>query len=112
MQAWKPLDKGGMKDDPLLIELSKRYNKTPSQLALRWIVQNGCIPLPSSKTPVHIKQNFNIFDFELTSQDMAALNARAATGTRTRLTGKHGFLDEFDYTYEECWPHKKKQPDP
>lgn len=105
-QAWRPLNQGRLQDDELLATIGIKYNKTASQIALRWILQHGSIPIPGSKTALHIRENFQIQDFSLSDEEMLKINARAAAGTRVRLTGKHGFLDEFDFSYEECWPRK------
>lgn len=59
---------------PLLKRLEKKYNKTFVQIILRWHIQNGCIPLVRSLTPGHQQENFNIFDFELDTEDMKAID--------------------------------------
>ncbi len=104
LQAWRPLDEGRIKDDPLLASIGKKYNKSACQVALKWCLQMGAIPLPGSKTLHHIQENFDISTFRLTEEEMESINSRAFRGKRYRLTGKHGFADEFDYSYEECWP--------
>ena len=60
---------------PLLKRLEKKYNKTFVQIILRWHVQNGVIPLVRSLNPEHQKENLNIFDFSLSQDDMAAIDA-------------------------------------
>lgn len=60
---------------PLLKRLEKRYNKSFIQIILRWHIQNGCIPLVRSLNPKHQKENFDIFDFELSDEDMKAIDA-------------------------------------
>lgn len=60
---------------PLLKRLEKKYNKTFVQIILRWHIQNGCIPIVRSLNPKHQEDNFNIFDFELSDEDMAAIDA-------------------------------------
>ena len=60
---------------PLLKKLEKKYNKTFVQIILRWHVQNGVIPLVRSMSKEHQLENFSIFDFELSSEDMAAIDA-------------------------------------
>ncbi len=107
-QAWRPLNQGGVKDDKLLSAIGIKYGKTPAQIALRWILQHGSIPIPGSKTPQHIQENFQIQDFSLSDEEMLKIDARAASGNRVRLSGKHGFSDEFDFTYEECWPKQAR----
>jgi diketogulonate reductase-like aldo/keto reductase len=106
IQAWGPLGRGRINDDTLLANLGKKYGKTSSQIAIKWIIQNGCIPLPGSKTPKHIKENIEIKDFVLNEEEMQLINERARNGQRERVTLDMGagFADEFDYSYEECWP--------
>ncbi|KAI5199224.1 Aldo/keto reductase [Aureobasidium subglaciale] len=60
-------------DDPLLTPLAKKYNKTTSQILLRWGLQKNFVILPKSVTPARIEENRNIFDFELSEEDMQAL---------------------------------------
>lgn len=106
VQAWAPLGRGRVRQCSHLLEISKKYQKTPAQIALRWIVQQGCIPLPGSSNILHIRNNFEIHDFALTQEDMNIINHKAQFGQRERVTLGMGlgFADEFDYTYEKCWP--------
>jgi diketogulonate reductase-like aldo/keto reductase len=60
---------------PLLKHMALKYNKTIVQIVLRWHVQNGVIPLVRSMSKEHQIENFNIFDFELSQEDMAAIDA-------------------------------------
>ena len=107
VQAWRPLNLGRISEDKLLAKLGEKYGKTASQVALRWILQHGCIPLPGSKKETHMQQNLDIMNFSLSDNDMHEINQRAKAGTRFRLTLEHGlgFADEFDFSYEECWPN-------
>jgi 2'-hydroxyisoflavone reductase len=111
VQAWAPLGRGRLSDDALLANIGKKYGKTPSQVAIKWIIQHGCLPLPASKNPKHIKENIDVMNFVLTESDMEEINERARLGQRERVTLDMGagFADEFDFTYEECWPKSKKQ---
>lgn len=72
IQAWYPLGHGDktLIEEPIFTELSKKYGKTPAQIILRWHIQSGNIVIPGSKNPEHIKDNANIFDFELTTEEM------------------------------------------
>lgn len=108
VQAWAPLGRGSISNDGNLAALGKKYGKTASQIALRWIVQHHCLPLPGSQNPVHIRQNFEIFDFALSLEEMNQLDRRARIGSRVRISDKNsmGFTDEFDYSYEQCWPKR------
>ena len=60
---------------PLLRRLENKYRKTFVQIILRWHIQNGCIPLVRSLTPEHQKENFDIFDFELSEEDMKSIDS-------------------------------------
>lgn len=72
IQAWYPLGHGDktLIEEPIFTELSKKYGKTSTQIILRWHIQSGNIVIPGSKNPEHIKDNANIFDFELTTEEM------------------------------------------
>ena len=77
IQAWYPL--GGRGNDSVLTEdiikeLSNKYGKSPAQIILRWHNQKGVIVIPGSKNPEHIKDNLNIFDFELSEEDMKKID--------------------------------------
>ena len=63
-------------DDPLLGPLSKKHNKTPAQILLRWGLQKGFVILPKSVTKSRIEENTNIYDFELDEEDMETLNTK------------------------------------
>lgn len=106
VQAWAPLGRGRVLQDVILQRLSKKYFKTTAQIALRWIFQHGCISLPSSLRIEHMRQNKQIFDFSLSPEEMNEIDTRAKSGSRERvfLEANLGFTDEFDFSYEECWP--------
>ncbi|WKY46659.1 aldo/keto reductase [Eubacteriaceae bacterium ES3] len=72
LMAWFPLGHGdkALIEEPVFTELAKKYTKSNVQIILRWHVQRGNIVIPGSKNPEHIRDNFNIFDFELTSEEM------------------------------------------
>ena len=87
-QAWYPLGHGdkALLQEQLFAELGKKYGKSAAQIILRWHMQDGNIVIPGSKNPDHIKANFDLFDFELTSEEMtqiAALNKNARYYTST-----------------------------
>ena len=82
-EAWSPIAQGGVLGDPVIVELARTYGKTPAQIVLRWHVQLGNIIFPKSTTPSRVKENFEIFDFELSAPDMgiiSALNKDERTG--------------------------------
>lgn len=66
--------RGRVLTEPLMIDLSKKYNKTIPQITLRWHIQNDIIPIPKSSNEDRIKENFNIFDFEISIEDMLKID--------------------------------------
>jgi len=74
MEAWRPLMNGKL-GLPLLKELSKKYNKTPAQIVLRWDLQRGVVTIPKSVTPHRIKENSEIFDFTLSDEDLEKIDS-------------------------------------
>jgi 2,5-diketo-D-gluconate reductase A len=74
-EAWSPIAKGRVLTDPTITAIADRLGRTPAQVTLRWHIQRGDIVFPKSTTPSRIKQNFEIFDFRLADEDMAAINA-------------------------------------
>jgi len=72
--AWSPLMQGNL-DLPVLNELSKKYGKSPAQIVIRWDLQKGIITIPKSVKPHRIRENADVFDFQLSSDDIAALDA-------------------------------------
>jgi diketogulonate reductase-like aldo/keto reductase len=75
LEAWRPLMNGNIDDVPEVASLAKQHGKTPAQVALRWLVQRGIIPIPKSGTPSRIDENIDIFDFELSDQEMDTMNS-------------------------------------
>ena len=78
LQAWYPLGGRGndsIMSEPLIGEIAKAHGKSPAQIILRWHVQQGHIVIPGSKTPSHIAQNIDLFDFTLTDEDMAQIDS-------------------------------------
>ncbi|KAF2737747.1 2,5-diketo-D-gluconic acid reductase A [Polyplosphaeria fusca] len=74
VQAYSPLVQATKLNDPLLVPLSKKYGKTTSQILLRWSLQQGFVPLPKSVTKSRIEENANIYDFELTDEELQKLD--------------------------------------
>ncbi|MFG1966435.1 aldo/keto reductase [Nonomuraea sp. NPDC049028] len=75
-EAWSPLGQGkGLLGDPALAVLAEKHGKTPAQIVLRWHIQLGNVTIPKSVTPARIKENFEVFDFVLDTEDMAAIGA-------------------------------------
>lgn len=74
VEAWSPLGTGRLLQNEILAEIASRYGKSVAQICIRWSLQNGWIPLPKSITPERIKQNFDVFDFEISKDDMDIIN--------------------------------------
>ena len=77
IQAWYPLGHGdkALIEEPVFSKLAQKYGKSNAQIILRWHVQSGNIVIPGSKNPAHIKDNFALFDFVLTEDEMAEIAA-------------------------------------
>ena len=75
LMAWYPLGHGdkSLREEPIFTELAKKYGKTNAQIILRWHIQSGNVVIPGSKNPDHIRDNFDIFDFVLSDEDMAEI---------------------------------------
>jgi diketogulonate reductase-like aldo/keto reductase len=74
-EAWSPIAKGGdLLRDPVVQRLAEKHGRTPAQVVLRWHIQRDTIVIPKSVTPGRIKENIDIFDFELDAEDMTAVN--------------------------------------
>jgi 2,5-diketo-D-gluconate reductase A len=82
-EAWSPIAQGAVLDDPTIGRIAKRLDRTPAQVTLRWHVQREDIVFPKSVNPGRMRENFALFDFELTDDDMATLNG-LNNGTRFR----------------------------
>jgi len=74
-QAWSPIAKGRVLKDPTIGAIASRLGRTPAQVTLRWHIQRGDVIFPKSTTPARMKENFEIVDFELEPEDMAAISA-------------------------------------
>lgn len=75
LEAWSPLMRGRLLDEPVLRETATLHGKTPAQVVLRWDLQHGVVTIPKSVQPSRIRENANIFDFELSVAEMARIDA-------------------------------------
>lgn len=75
VEAYSPLARGDQLSHPVISELAKARGKTTAQVMLRWAIQHGTVPIPKSRSPKRIKENIDVFDFELADDEMAALNS-------------------------------------
>ncbi len=75
LEAYSPLTKGNKLQDPKLIEIANRYNKTPAQILIRWALEHNFVVLPKSNNPKRIQENGDVFDFFISEQDMNLLDS-------------------------------------
>jgi 2,5-diketo-D-gluconate reductase A len=92
-EAWSPIAQGAVLEDPTINQIAEEVGKTSAQVVLRWHIQRGDIVFPKSVTPSRMRENFELFDFELASEDMNSITA-LDRGEEGR-TGPHP--DRFDY---------------
>jgi 2,5-diketo-D-gluconate reductase A len=92
-EAWSPIAQGGVLKDVVIADIAENVNRTSAQVVLRWHIQHGYIVFPKSSTPERIKENFALFDFELTDQQMKQID-----GLDKDEAGRTGpNPDTFDY---------------
>jgi diketogulonate reductase-like aldo/keto reductase len=94
IEAYSPLGGSGPENilrDPLLLELSGKYGKTPAQICVRWCLQHDFLPLPKSTVPDHITSNAKVFDFEIAEEDIK------------RLDELKGYPDPFPHPDNITW---------
>lgn len=103
IMAWYPLGHGdkALFNEPVFKRLSEKYHKSVAQIILRWHTQVGHVVIPGSRNPEHIRANIDLFDFELTPdemQDIATVNKnrRYYTATKEALAGYLSFAPDFD----------------
>ena len=72
-EAWSPLGQGAALGHPVVVDLARKHGKTPAQIVLRWHIDIGNVVIPKSVTPHRIRENIDVFDFELTTDDMRLL---------------------------------------
>lgn len=76
VEAWSPIARGNVVHDPVLQEIAAAHGKTPVQVTIRWELQHGIITIPKSVKPQRIADNADVFDFELSTAEMARIDAR------------------------------------
>ncbi|SAI55225.1 oxidoreductase [Bordetella ansorpii] len=79
-ESWSPLGQGGTLHDETIAGIARKHGKTPAQVTLRWHVQNGLIAIPKSVTPERIRANLDVFGFELSADEMAAIDGIPDSG--------------------------------
>ncbi len=103
IEAWAPFGEGrnGLFENETLVNIGKKYNKSAAQVILRWLIQRGVIVVCKSTHVERIKQNFNVFDFELTSEDINQIN-QLDTGTSLFFNHQDPkMVDWFDSIVQE-----------
>lgn len=95
LTAWSPLAQGKIADDATISEIAKKHGKTNGQVTLRWIIQQGVIAIPRTAKESRAEENFGVFDFELSGEDMDRLSSLA------HADGRLG--DWLDAAFE--WDH-------
>jgi 2,5-diketo-D-gluconate reductase A len=74
-EAWSPLAQGQVLDDPVITDIAEKHGKTPGQIVIRWHIDLGNVVIPKSVTPERIVQNFDVFDFHLSQDEVTAIEA-------------------------------------
>lgn len=92
LEAWSPLKQGQLLEEPVLVDIANKYNKSVAQVILRWDLQNGVVTIPKSIKEHRIIENSNVFDFELSTEDMEKIdglnqNSRAGSNPDTMTAG-------------------------
>ncbi len=80
VEAWSPFGRGIVFKNETLIQIAKKYGKSVAQICIRWCLQKGIVPLPKSVTPERIKNNLEVFDFELSPADMQTIDQMPCFG--------------------------------
>ena len=91
--AWSPLGRGGVLQDETIVKIAEKYGKSAAQVVLRWHLQHDILVIPKSVTPSRIEENANIFDFVLSSEDMAVIDGL----NRNQRFGKDPDNFHFDF---------------
>jgi len=80
--AYSPIAKGRIRNDRALLRIGDRYRKTAAQVCLRWLVQQGVAAIPRTSKLERLSENIEIFDFELSEEDMRQISGMASPGGR------------------------------
>lgn len=81
-QSWSPLGQGKLLGHPVIAEIAQKLGRTPAQVIIRWHIDNGLVVIPKSVTPSRIVENFKVFDFKLSAEDLDRLNGLDDAGAR------------------------------
>lgn len=75
LEAYSPLTRGRRLDDPRLVEMARKYGRTPAQLLIRWVLQKGMVAIPKSVHEERMRENASVFDFEISSDDESEMDS-------------------------------------
>ncbi|VBB05096.1 aldo/keto reductase [Lucifera butyrica] len=93
-ESWSPLGRGNsMLENEKIVEIARNHQKSVSQVIIRWHIQLGAIPIPKASSPQHQRDNFNVFDFQLTEEEMNSILGLTSAAGRTN--------NQDPQTYEE-----------
>ncbi|SIQ77507.1 2,5-diketo-D-gluconate reductase A [Rhizobium sp. RU33A] len=81
-QSWSPLGQGKLLGHPAIADIAAKLGRTPAQVIIRWHIDNGLVVIPKSVTPSRISENFKVFDFKLSAEDLETLNGLDDAGAR------------------------------
>lgn len=81
-QSWSPLGQGKLLGHPVISQIAQKLGRTPAQVIIRWHIENGLVVIPKSVTPSRIVENFKVFDFKLSAEDLDRLNGLDDAGAR------------------------------
>ena len=97
IEAWSPIGRGDKKllSENVLVDIGKKYNKSVVQVLIRWSIQKGNVVLPRSVNPVHIKENFDVFDFEISKEEMEKIE-------NLKNENKAIFCADFEAKLKSC----------
>ena len=95
VEAYSPMARGRVFGNDVLIAIAEKYNRSVSQVCLRWIIQHDVVAIPKSSSPQRIAENINLFDFELTAEEVALIDHLPEMG--------------FSGELPDIWPDRIKQ---
>jgi 2,5-diketo-D-gluconate reductase A len=81
-EAWSPIAQGDVLDDPVIMSVARGAGRSPAQVVLRWHIQRGDVVFPKTVNPKRMRENFDLFDFELSAQDMETISSLDRNGRR------------------------------
>lgn len=109
IMSYSPLARMDKKllENPVIMRLAEKHNKKPSQIILRWNIQEGLLPIPGASSALHVSENISIFDFDLSANDMREINMLDC-GNRVRLDPNKCFTMKQKFWYFAYWLFKKE----